>query len=155
MSKKLIPILTIATLCFTASCGYDKTGTSTEVADSNEDETVNPAHIRGYGDREPGMGGPADPQPNQYYAFNITNLPSDVRNELEGKVAVEMVQTYYDPERQLSDLEQKYNRPGAAGQTMPGSPVVPPDTAATTPGTQSSPDSGTGNEANSGTTNEN
>ncbi|ARS36430.1 hypothetical protein [Pontibacter actiniarum] len=115
MRKKIIPVLTIASLCFATSCGYDKTGTTTEVINSNADESVNPLHIRGYGNREPDLdsGRPA-PKPNQYYAFSTTNLPPEVRQELDGQVAVEMVQTYYDPERQLSDLDVKYNRQTAS-----------------------------------------
>ncbi|MCX2739560.1 hypothetical protein [Pontibacter anaerobius] len=114
MNKRFFPIAAVAVLLSVSSCSYDKTGTSFEVVDANEDESVNPAHIRGYGNREPGTTAPGGPKPNQYYAFNITTLPTATRQQLEGKVAVEMVTAYYAPNRQLSDLAEQYN-PSAAG----------------------------------------
>jgi len=53
MKKIFYSIFALSTLMFTAtSCSEDR-GTTTEVADSNEDEYVNPNHIRGY-DQVPG-----------------------------------------------------------------------------------------------------
>ncbi|AKD02253.1 hypothetical protein POKO110462_07525 [Pontibacter korlensis] len=109
MSKKFFPVAAIALLFFATSCGEDSKGTSTEVVNSNQDELVNPRHIRGYGNREPGTRGPADPPPYQYYAFSTRSLPASARQELEGRVAVEMVTTYYLEGSQLSDLARQYN----------------------------------------------
>lgn len=141
MNKILIPVASAAILLFATSCSYDKTGTSFEVTDANEDENVNPAHIRGYGDREPGADGKADPKPNQYYAFSTRTVPAETRQQLEGNVAVEMVTVYYSPSRQLSDLAEQYSSPGnQGGATSPAAA----DTAAATSGTGITTDSGTG-----------
>lgn len=131
MSNKLLPALAIMALCFASSCGYDKTGTTTEVINANADEDVNPAHIRGYGDREADMKNPGAPSPNQYYAFSTASLSAEQRRELDGKVAVEMVKTYYDPEMQLSDLAVKYNRQSNTKPAAP-QPAAAPDTASST-----------------------
>lgn len=136
MRKKIAPILGIATLLFTTtSCdleflGTEDTGTTTEVPDSNEDADVNPMHIRGYGNREPfPAGGRPAPAPSQYYAFSIEDMPPEIRQELDGKVAVEIVQTYYTPEKQLSDLAVKYGRQGVLSPV----PASATDTAASPP----------------------
>ncbi|GAB3821847.1 hypothetical protein [Pontibacter rugosus] len=120
MRKLFFPAFAIATLFLATSCGQDGSGSSTELENANGDETVNPAHIRGYGDREPGRGGAREPQPNQYYSFSTTGLEAGARRELEGNVAIEMVKVYYDVDDQLSTLNRRYNRPG--GATAPPTP---------------------------------
>jgi len=107
MKKTLFSILTISTLLFNAACG--EKGTSTEVATANEDEDVNPNHIRGYGDREPGGANDGPPEPNQMYAFDTDALSAELRNDLgvEGDMATEIVRVYYDQNRQLSELKQQ------------------------------------------------
>lgn len=132
MKKAIVPVLALATVLFASSCGQDKRGSTTELVEANNDEEVNPRHIRGYGDREPGTTGSAAPKPSSYYSFSINDLPADKRLELQGNVAVEMVQTYYDPDKQLSDLYRKYkNQPAAAIQANTDTAASATDTTAT------------------------
>ncbi|GHA75071.1 hypothetical protein [Pontibacter akesuensis] len=156
MRKVILPAFAIATLFLTTSC-YEEIsgfGTTTETQDSNDDEEVNPLHIRGYGDREPGTGGPRAPQPNQYYAFSTTGLESATRRELENSVAIEMVKVYYDPDMQLSDLDKRYNKPGATPAPTPDAAEAvraseQADGAAPADGTGNG-NNGNGNNGNSG-----
>ncbi|RIJ43051.1 hypothetical protein [Pontibacter oryzae] len=134
MSNKFLPALAVMALCFASSCGYDKTGTTTEVINANADEDVNPVHIRGYGDREADMKNPGAPSPDQYYAFSTASLSAEQRRELDGKVAVEMVKAYYDPEMQLSDLAVKYSRQSNTKPAAP-QPAAATDTAASSSAT--------------------
>ena len=109
MKKTLYTLFAISALLFTAtSCSEDR-GTTTEVEESNEDESVNPDHIRGYGDAEPGGAPPADPVAGQMYGFDRDKFSEQVTTDLgvAGDVATEMVQVYYDRNRQLSELEQR------------------------------------------------
>lgn len=110
MKKIFYSLFALSTLLFTAtSCSEDR-GTTTEVEDSNEDESVNPDHIRGYGDAEPGGTPPADPVPGQMYGFDRDKLNDQVRADLgvDEDVAAEMVRVYYDRDRQLSEMELLY-----------------------------------------------
>ena len=109
MKKILYPLLALSTLLFAAtSCSEDR-GTTTEVVESNDDENVDPDHIRGYGDAEPGGLPPADPAAGQMYGFDIDKLGGEMKTDLgiNDDVAAEMVRVYYDRSRQLSELEQR------------------------------------------------
>lgn len=110
MKKILYSIFALSTLLFTATSCTEDTGTTTEVADANADENVNPNHIRGYGDREPGGMPPSSPEADQMYGFNTEEFSQQVSSDLdlEGEVADEMVRVYYDRGRQLSELEQRF-----------------------------------------------
>ncbi|WP_161890191.1 hypothetical protein [Pontibacter russatus] len=121
MKKILYPLLAFSTLLFTAtSCSEDR-GTTTEVAESNDDESVDPDHIRGYGDAEPGGTPPADPVAGQMYGFDIDKLSGEMKTDLgiNDDIAAEMVRVYYDRNRQLSELEQRLQADAnAAGADM-------------------------------------
>ncbi len=112
MKKILYPVLALSTLLFTVtSCSEDR-GTTTEVVDSNEDENVDPSHIRGYGDAEPGGVAPAAPEAGQMYGFDREGFSQQVAADLglEGEVATRMVEVYYDRNRQLSEMEQRFQQ---------------------------------------------
>ncbi|MHA6246957.1 hypothetical protein ACXYMU_03400 [Pontibacter sp. CAU 1760] len=106
MKKIFCSLFAVSALLFTASCSEDR-GTTTEVVDSNEDENVNPNHIRGYGDAEPGGVAPADPEAGQMYGFSTEELSTAITTDLgvDADVATKMVQVYYDRDRQLSEME--------------------------------------------------
>ncbi|MFD2514618.1 hypothetical protein ACFSRY_12145 [Pontibacter locisalis] len=122
MKKILYPIFALSTVLFlTTSCAED-TGTSTEVEYANEDESVNPNHIRGYGDREPGGAPPSSPEADQMYGFEVDRYSGEFVSDLglDEDLATEMVKIYYDRSRQLSELEQRYQYTDTArmgGQT--------------------------------------
>lgn len=110
MKRLLYSIFALSTTLFlTTSCAEDK-GTSTEVVSANEDESVNPQHIRGYGDREPGGAAPSSPEAGQMYGFEADRYSTEFASDLnlEEDLATEMVKIYYDRDRQLSELEQRY-----------------------------------------------
>lgn len=109
MKKIFYSIFALSTLLFASTSCTEDRGTTTEVVDSNEDESVNPDHIRGYGDAEPGGTAPADPAAGQMYGFDRDKFSQQVTTDLglEGNLATEMVQVYYDRSRQLSELEQR------------------------------------------------
>ena len=110
MKKLLYPILALSPVLFlTTSCSEDR-GTTTEVVSANEDEDVNPDNIRGYGDAEPGGAPPSSPEAGQMYGFEADRYSTEFTNDLnlEGDLATEMVKIYYDRDRQLSELEQRY-----------------------------------------------
>jgi hypothetical protein len=110
MKKILYSIFAVSTLLFaTTSCTEDK-GTSTEVQNANADEDVDPNHIRGYGDAEPGGAPPSSPEAGQMYGFDRDNFSQQMTTDLgvDETVATEMVKVYYDRNRQLSEMEQRY-----------------------------------------------
>ncbi|WP_276499006.1 hypothetical protein [Pontibacter litorisediminis] len=144
MNRIVTPVAAAAVLLLTTSCGEDTLGTSFEVTDANYDESVNPAHIRGYHTEEPDMGG-APFKPNQYYPFSTRILPPDLRQQLEGNIAVRMVTIYYSPDGSLRDLAEEYNPSGAMGNT-PNSPADTGGGGGT--GGGSSTGSGNGNSGN-------
>ena len=119
MKKIFYSIFALSVLLFSSTSCTEDRGTTTEVADSNEDESVNPDHIRGYGDAEPGGTAPADPAAGQMYGFDRDKFSQQVTADLglEGNLATEMVQVYYDRNRQLSELEQRLQT-NAAGANM-------------------------------------
>lgn len=119
MKKIFYSLFALSTLLFTAtSCTEDK-GTTTEVEESNDNEDVNPEHIRGYGDAEPGGTAPADPEAGQMYGFDTDKLSGEMKTDLGvgDDIAAEMVRVYYDRSRQLSELEQRLQA-DAAGADM-------------------------------------
>lgn len=109
MKKILYSLFALSTLLFTATSCTEDRGTTTEVEESNDDESVNPNHIRGYGDAEPGGTQPADPEAGQMYGFDIDKLSGEMKADLgvDDDIAAEMVRVYYDRSRQLSELEQR------------------------------------------------
>ncbi len=139
-------------MLLTTSCGEDTKGTSFEVQDANNDESVNPAHIRGYHTEAPGMFG-APKVPNQYYPFSTKTLPADVRQQLEGNnIAVRMVTIYYSPNGSLRDLAEEFNPSGEVGNTTNS----PSDTGGGGNGSTESGNTGSGNgTGNSGNGNSN
>ena len=109
MKKTLYTILAAGTLLFTASCSEDR-GTTTEVVSANEDERVNPKHIRGYGDREPGGVDSIAEKGGQMYSFDVERLSREMRNDMQlnDVLATEIVEVYYNRDRQLSEMMQRY-----------------------------------------------
>jgi Spy/CpxP family protein refolding chaperone len=124
MKRILIPICILSTaLILNTSC--EDRGTTTEVVSANEDENVNPSHIRGYGDREPGGAPPSSPEADKMYGFEVDRYSGDFADDmnLDNNLATEMVKIYYDRSRQLSDLEQRYQYSETTkmgGQTQEG-----------------------------------
>ncbi|OKL42010.1 hypothetical protein [Pontibacter flavimaris] len=147
MNKILFPVAAAAILLLTTSCGEDTKGTSFEVTDANHDESVNPAHIRGYHMEEPDMLG-APKNLTQYYPFSTKTLPTETRQTLEGgNIAVQMVTVYYSASRSLRDLAEEYNPSGEVGNTSNS----PSDTGGGsgddgTEGGNTAPGDGTGND---------
>lgn len=117
MKKILYSIFALSTLLFTATSCTEDTGTTTEVVDSNEDENVDPSHIRGYGDREPGGLPPSSPEADQMYGFSTEELSNRLTTDLgvDTVLATQMVRVYYDRSRQLSEMERSMQ---AEGQTQ-------------------------------------
>lgn len=113
MKKILYSIFALSTIMFTATSCEDR-GTTTEVEDANEDEYVDPNHIRGYGDREPGGMPPADPEADQMYGFNTEELSNQLTTDLgvDTVVAAQMVRVYYDRNRQLSEMQRSMQAEG-------------------------------------------
>lgn len=110
MKKIFYSFFALSALLFSATSCTEDRGTTTEVVDSNEDESVNPDHIRGYGDAEPGGMPPSSPEADQMYGFDRDKFSQQVTTDLglEGNVATEIVQVYYDRNRQLSELEERF-----------------------------------------------
>lgn len=106
----------LSTLLFTATSCTEDTGTTTEVEDANEDENVNPAHIRGYGDREPGGLPPSSPEADQMYGFSTEEFSNQLTADLgvDTTIATEMVRVYYDRNRQLSEMQRSAQEEGQA-----------------------------------------
>lgn len=140
MNKILFPVAAAAILLSATSCSYDKTGTSFEVVDANEDESVNPAHIRGYHTEAPGMGG-FPGTPNKYYPLSTRTLPADVRQQVEGNLAVRMVTVYYSPSTTLVDLAEELNPSGS----QEGGTINSPADTGSGGGQAEEGDSGNGN----------
>jgi hypothetical protein len=109
MKKTLYTILAVGTIFFTASCGEDR-GTTTEVTSANEDERVNPKHLRGYGDREPGGVDSINQKGGQMYSFDTDRLTTEMATDMQlnNDLATEIVKVYYDRDRQLSEMMQRY-----------------------------------------------
>ena len=108
MKKTLYTIFALSFFLFaTTSCNED-TGTTTEVVNDNADVEVNPNHIRGYGDREPGGLPPAAPEADQMYGFSTEELRDQFTTDIgvDAAVATEMVEVYYDRSRQLSEMQR-------------------------------------------------
>ncbi|WP_439880287.1 hypothetical protein ACSX1A_14115 [Pontibacter sp. MBLB2868] len=110
MKRLFYSIFALSTMLFMASSCSEDRGTTTEVASSNEDENVNPNNLRGYGDREPGGAPPANPEAGQMYGFEVDKYSDAFAKDLnlDADLATEMVKIYYDRNRQLSELEQRY-----------------------------------------------
>ncbi len=109
MKKTLYTILTVSTIFFAVSCGEDR-GTTTEVKSANEDENVNPKHIRGYGDREPGGIDSINQRGGQMYSFDVDRLSREMATDLQlsSDLATEIVEVYYNRDRQLSEMMKRY-----------------------------------------------
>lgn len=108
MKRILYSIFALSTFLFTATSCEDK-GTSTDnVIESVDDESVDPSHIRGYGDREAGGLPPAAPEADQMYGFQAEELSSQIVGDLgvDEEVATAMVKVYYDRNRQLSEMQR-------------------------------------------------
>jgi hypothetical protein len=108
MKKTLYTILAVSTILFATSCGEDR-GTTTEVTSANEDENVNPKHIRGYGDREPGGVDSISRRGGQMYSFDSDRLSNEMATDMQlnNEMATEIVKVYYDRDKQLSEMMQR------------------------------------------------
>ncbi len=104
---------------FTATSCTEDRGTTTEVEDSNEDENVDPSHIRGYGDREPGGLPPSSPEADQMYGFSTEELSNRLTADLgvDTVIAAQMVRVYYDRSRQLSEMQRSMQAEGPIENT--------------------------------------
>lgn len=106
MKKTLYSIGLVCAMLFTA-CSEDK-GTSTEVADSNDNVTVDPNNINDYD--QPGTAGSTTS--TQYtdatYQQNAQEVTDQMRSDLQldDATATEVTRIYYNRNRQLGDLEQ-------------------------------------------------
>lgn len=106
MKKTLYSIGLVCAILFTA-CSEDK-GTSTEVADSNDNVTVDPNNINDYD--QPGTAGSTTS--TQYtdatYQQSAQEVTDQMRSDLQldDATATEVTKIYYNRNRQLGDLEQ-------------------------------------------------
>lgn len=114
MKKILYSIFALSTILFTATSCTEDTGTTTEVEDSNADENVDPSHIRGYGDREPGGTPPSSPEADQMYGFSTEELNNQLVTDLgvDANLASEIVRVYYDRSAQLSEMQRAIEEKG-------------------------------------------
>ena len=114
MKKIIYSIFALSTVLFTATSCTEDTGTTTEVPESNDDENVDPSHIRGYGDREPGGLPPSSPEADQMYGFSEEELSNELVTDLgvDANLASEMVRVYYDRSSQLSEMQRLIEEKG-------------------------------------------
>lgn len=114
MKKILYSIFALSTILFTATSCTEDNGTTTEVEDSNDDENVDPSHIRGYGDREPGGVPPSSPEADQMYGFSTEELNNQLVTDLgvDANLASEIVRVYYDRSAQLSEMQRAIEEKG-------------------------------------------
>ncbi|MFD2248347.1 hypothetical protein [Pontibacter ruber] len=108
--KKVFYSIAIVSAMMFASCGEDR-GTTTEVANANVDEDVNPNHIRGYGDEAShntaGMSGDADLGYRQEAEQVASRMASDLK--LDQPTQTKVQQVYYDRAKRMGELEDRYN----------------------------------------------
>jgi PBP1b-binding outer membrane lipoprotein LpoB len=106
MKKALYSIGLVCAMLFTA-CSEDR-GTSTEVADANENETVDPNNINDYD--QPGTAGTKASTPytdaayQQHAQLMSDKIATDL--QLDDATATELTKIYYKRNLQLGDLEQ-------------------------------------------------
>jgi hypothetical protein len=108
--KKIVYSIAVVSAMLLASCGEDR-GTTTEVADANKNEVVNPNQIRGYGD-EPSqttadMQGDADLGYRQEAEQLASRTASDLKLDKQAQTKVQQV--YYDRAKRMGELEDRYN----------------------------------------------
>lgn len=90
-----------------ASCTEDK-GTSTEVADANHDENVNPNQIRGYGDEQTAA---ADMDTEADWRQNAEQIAGQMATDMKLDPATQkrVQQVLFERERRMGELEDRYN----------------------------------------------
>jgi hypothetical protein len=106
MKKVFYSIGLVSVMLFSA-CTEDR-GTTYEVADANQDENVNPNHIRGYGDQataDVGQAGHMEWQENsERFA---SQMGTDLQLDTETQTRVQQV--LLDREQRLGELEDRYS----------------------------------------------
>ncbi|WP_125185274.1 hypothetical protein [Botryobacter ruber] len=109
MKKVIYSIFSVSVLLF-ASCSEDR-GTTTEVADANEDEVVNQSNIRGFGDeigKDVGANTPSTVADYRERSEHITEqMATDLQLDEPAQQRVSAI--IYDRERRLGELEGRYN----------------------------------------------
>ncbi|GAB3198167.1 hypothetical protein ABID22_000621 [Pontibacter aydingkolensis] len=93
MKKALNILFAAGTLFIVTSCIEDS-GTSFETQESNEDERVNPNHIRAYSGLDS-------------IARLVTNSTATIPTN--GQLATEMVKVYYKPGQDITDIVEQFN----------------------------------------------
>ncbi|MEJ8803109.1 hypothetical protein [Pontibacter sp. H249] len=93
MKKALNIMLAAGILFFVSSCIEDS-GTSFETEESNNDESVNPNHIRPYSNLD---------SLSRMIQMTTATVPAN------GQLATEMVKVYYKPGQDVSDIVEQFN----------------------------------------------
>lgn len=100
MKKILYTVLAAGTLAFTTSC--EDRGTTFETVEANENEKVNPNHIRPYSNLD---------SLSRMVQLTTASVPAN------GQLATEMVKVYYKPDQDISDIVQQFNLSETARMT--------------------------------------
>ncbi|MCC9136748.1 hypothetical protein ACFSKU_10430 [Pontibacter silvestris] len=118
--KKILYLLCFTSAFTFASCSTDTKGYSYETEHSNDDENVNPNHIRTYADIRPGEIKGFKTNAGTMYGFTPTVI-NNMRDNLgsDAAVATRMVYVYYDPSREMADLLKTYHSASSAQSAEP------------------------------------
>lgn len=93
MKNVLCTAMALAMLLLVSACGEDR-GTSYEIEDANENEQVNPLHIRPYSNLD---------SLSKLITLTTSTVPTS------GQLATEMVKVYYMPGRDISGIIEQFD----------------------------------------------
>lgn len=118
MKKILYPIFAISTMLFATSCKEgmnDNRGTTTEVVGANDDENVDPEHIRDYGTTPGASATTGDTDADEQYRADADELTAQVTTDLklDDQTKERVQQVYYNRNKKLGDLRQGNNSSAA------------------------------------------
>ncbi|MHC2990985.1 hypothetical protein OB13_05070 [Pontibacter sp. HJ8] len=105
--KKIFYSIGVVSVMLFASCTEDR-GTTTEVADANKDETVNPNQIRGYGEEQTAA---SDMDTEAAWRQNSEQLAGQMATDLKLDTTARkrVQQVLFERERRMGELEDRYN----------------------------------------------
>ncbi|WP_347158347.1 hypothetical protein [Pontibacter chitinilyticus] len=106
MKKILYSIFAISTIFLATSCNQEDRGTTTEIASANDDESVDPDHIRGYGNNPSDAGGDMEGSPAALYRERSENVAATMSSDLglDKQTQDSVRQIIYDQQQQLGQL---------------------------------------------------
>lgn len=111
MKKVVHTVMALAMLLLVSACGGDR-GKTYETEDSNENEVVNPLHIRPYSSLD---------SVSKMVTLTSSTIPTN------GQLATEMVKVYYMPGRSIKGLVEQFNlaqTPVSQTDRMVGPPQI-------------------------------